>query len=401
VTDPAPPPSPPPLRRPSWVDRIPRVSLLEVLEKYRQRMVHRETHLPFDPTRQPAPYTIERLAFETGWGLRLAIQLFLPGCLLVFLLSFWLDYHGVVRACAVAGAIGFGTNWVAIKMLFWPKESRPVFGHGLIPAQRDQLIDKVATEVLEKLINEELIFRKIEETRVVQRFSEAAIDKLRQVTRDPEFRGDVRAVLLSDAGALVADEGFRGGLARRAESSLEEFAGSAMRSWLVKRLKDVWRPSLVEVLNQELERLDQTVDEGLAHLDDVVERLPRALEARRERIDRVLTAMILGIVREVDVRAIVLEQLSTVTSDELEEGFREFSDDKLSFITLLGGILGVVGGPIVIWPLPTLGVLAALAALLTLVDLAVAPLMRSRHWPRGGAAQAGDQASSEGDGRSA
>lgn len=373
----------PTLRRPGWIDRIPKVRLIDVFEKYRQKMVHRETHLPFDPSEKAAPYTIERLAFSTGWGLRLALKLFMPACLLLFLFSqlVW-DFQGVLLACAVAGAIGFGTNWVAIKMLFWPKEPRPVFGQGLIPAQRDQLIAKVADEVLEKLINEELIFRKIEETRVVQRFSEAVIEKLRQVTKDPDFRADVRGLVLTYTGELVANPEFRDGLSRRAQASLEEFAGSDLRAWFVKKLKDVWKPSITEVLNAELERLDRTVDEGLEHLPDVVERLPRALEARRESIDRVLTSMILGIVREVDVREIVLEQLSTVTAAELEAGFREFSDDKLAFITILGGILGLVGGPVMIWPGPTLGVLAALAALLTLADVLAQPLMRSRYWPR-------------------
>lgn len=387
-------PQPPPLRRPSWIDRIQKTSLLTVVEKYRRRMVHRETHLPFDPTRDGAtPYTIERLAFETGWGLRLALKLFLPACLLLFFVSLRWDFHGLLLACSVAGAIGFGTNWVAIKMLFWPRQTRPIFGQGLIPAQRDQLIDKVASEVLEKLINEELIFRKIEETRVVQRFSEALIAKLRQVARDPEFRGDVRAIVLTYAGELVANPDFREGLARRAEAGIEEFAGTDLRAWFVKKLKDVWRPSIVEVLNQELERLDATVDEALTHLDEVVDRLPRALEARQVEIDRVLTAMILGIVREVDVRAIVLEQLSTVTAEELERGFREFSDDKLSFITILGGLLGVVGGPILIWPLPTLSVLAALGLVLAAADVLAQPLMKSRYWPRrkGGAPSPGTE----------
>jgi uncharacterized membrane-anchored protein YjiN (DUF445 family) len=373
----------PQLRKPGWIDRIPKVRFIEVFEKYRRKMVHRETHLPFDPSEKAAPYTIERLAFSTGWGLRLALQLFMPFCLVLFVVSqlVW-DYEKVLLSCAVAGAVGFGTNWVAIKMLFSPKEPRPIFGQGLIPAQRDQLIAKVADEVLSKLINEELIFRKIEETRVVQRFSESVIDKLRQVTKDPDFRADVRGLVLTYAGELVANPQFRRGLASRAEASLEEFAGSELRAWFVKKLKDVWRPSLTEVLNAELERLDATVDEGLEHLPEVVDRLPRALEQRRESIDRVLTSMILGIVREVDVRAIVLEQLSTVTADELEKGFREFSDDKLAFITILGGLLGLVGGPVMIWPVATIGVLLGLGLLLTLADVVAHPLMRSRYWPR-------------------
>ena len=90
----------------------------------------------------------------------------------------------------------------------------------------------------------------------------------------------------------------------------------------------------------------------------------------------------MGLVREVDVREIVLEQLSTVTTEQLEQGFKEFSDDKLSFITLLGGLLGMVGGTVIVWPLPSLAVLGTLGLTLLLLDLLAKPLMESRFWPR-------------------
>ena len=228
---PAPDDAPPSIRRPSWVDRVPRVRFLELFEKYRQRMVHKETGLPFDPTpRGEAPLTFERLAFETGWGLRLALKVFFPTCAAVFVASFLLPpgrLQEVVRSCAVAGMIGFGTNWVAIKMLFWPKEVRPIFGQGLIPSQRDQLIEKVANEVLEKLINEELIFQKIEETRLVSRFSESLFQKLQGVVHEPEFRGDLRNMILTYVGDMASDPAVRERVSRKAEASLEEFAGAS------------------------------------------------------------------------------------------------------------------------------------------------------------------------------
>ena len=374
----------PGIRRPGWIDRIQPLRFVELFEKYRKQIVHRDTQLPFDPTRRDAPLTIERLAFSTGGALRLALKLFAPGCLLLFALSFWWDLEvRLLRACAVAGLIGFGTNWVAIKMLFWPREPRPVFGQGLIPSQRDQLIEKVADEVLEKLINEELILRKIEEVQVVPRFSRALIDKLRAVTREPEFKADLKRVVLTYAGELAANPEFRHRVGERAERSLEELGGSSLRSWVVKRLKEVWRQPLIEVLNRELETLDGTLDVALDGMDGALDRLPGTLERHQESIDRVLTTMLLGIVREVDLREIVLEQLSTVTSDDLERAFREFSDDKLSFITLLGGIFGLIGGPVLIWPIPSLLVLSGLAGAATLLDVAIRPLMASRYWPRG------------------
>jgi len=370
------------VQRPGWIDRVQHMRFVELFEKYRRRMVHRETGLPFEPTRELEPLTIERLAFETGAALRLLLKLFFPFCATLFAISFVWDLESrLLRACSVAGMIGFGTNWVAIKMLFWPRESRPVFGHGLIPSQRDQLIEKVADEVLEKLINEDLILQKIEEIQVVQRFSNSLIEKLREVVREDEFKADVKRVVLTYAGELAANPEFRARVGRKAERSMEEFAGASFKGWVVKRLKEVWRRPLTDVINRELDNLDETLDHALGEVDGVLDHLPTTLEKRQEAIDKVLTSMLLGIVREVDLREIILEQLSTVTSEDLETGFREFSDDKLSFITLLGGLFGLIGGPVIIWPLPSLVVLLSLATVATILDIAIHPFMKTRYWP--------------------
>jgi uncharacterized membrane-anchored protein YjiN (DUF445 family) len=375
----------PRLQTPRWADRVDKIRVVELFNKYRGRVVSEETGLPFEPTRRAAAYTIERLAFDTGATLRIALRLFVPFCLLLFGVSFAWDFHELIRSCSVAGLIGFSTNWVAIKMLFWPREVRPIFGHGLIPSQRDQLIDKVATEVLKNLINEELILEKIEQTRIVQRFSGAAIDKLYLVTKDAEFKGDVRNLVLTYVGDITANPEFRERLASRLENAIEDFAGERFRSYLVRRLRDLWRGPLIQVVNRELDRLDETLDEGLGEMDPIFERLPGAFEQRREAIDDVLTKMLVGLVREVDIRAIVYEQLSTVTTEQLETGFREFSDDKLSFITILGGVLGLIGGTVIIWPLQSMSVLCAIGAMMAIADLVLQPLTKSRYWPKKGA----------------
>ena len=138
----------PKLKKPSWADRLSKLGAIELFEKYRRRSVHDETELPFEPGENERKFTFEALAFATAWGMRLALTVFMPLCATTFALSFLWDWHGLIRSCSVAGMIGFATNWVAIKMLFWPRESRPIFGQGLIPSQRDQLIEKDAFRVV-------------------------------------------------------------------------------------------------------------------------------------------------------------------------------------------------------------------------------------------------------------
>jgi len=102
----------PELERPTWADRIKTLGALELFEKYRRRVVHKDTELPFDPAeeRDRRAYTIEALAFETGWGMQLALNVFMPVCAAAFALSFLWDWHGLIRSCSVAGMIGFATN---------------------------------------------------------------------------------------------------------------------------------------------------------------------------------------------------------------------------------------------------------------------------------------------------
>ncbi|MEZ4238822.1 MAG: DUF445 family protein [Myxococcota bacterium] len=365
LTDPTDPT--PELRPPSWASTVQPLRALELVEKYRRKMVHHETGLPFEPSQKHRPLSLERLAFDTGGGLKLALTVFPWVCGAFFAFSFLWDWMGLIRAWAVSGLIGFGTNWVAIKMLFWPRESRPVFGHGLIPSQRDDLIDKVASEVLENLINEELILDKVRSTGIVNKFSTALIGKLRQVAGDPEFKQDLRRMVLTYIGEITSDPEFRARMAARAEKSLEDLAGDRFRGWMVRRLKDLWRGPMIDLLNREIERLDSTMTDGLGHLEGLAESLPRAVEEHQAEIDRVLTNMLIGLVNEVDLREIIYEQLEGVTPEQLETAFLEFSDDKLSYITLLGGIFGVIGGTVIVWP-----TLAAAAIALGIAALWVA-----------------------------
>ena len=49
--------------------RTPEVRFPAFFEKYRHRILDRETGLPFEPTARPdQPFTFERLAFQTGAG---------------------------------------------------------------------------------------------------------------------------------------------------------------------------------------------------------------------------------------------------------------------------------------------------------------------------------------------
>ncbi len=71
----------------------------------------------------------------------------------------------IVTLPIIGAFIGYFTNYVAIKMLFYPKKPyyigsiRVPFTPGLIPKKRDELIDKISNVVADKVINKKELVR--------------------------------------------------------------------------------------------------------------------------------------------------------------------------------------------------------------------------------------------------
>ncbi len=95
-------------------------------------------------------------------GLRQLLLYLLPAVALgFFVLSlvredvpFWTHMFRIT----LAGVVGFYTNWIAIKMLFYPKEPLPLSGwQGLVPKNRGRLAREVGDVVQQQLLSPEII----------------------------------------------------------------------------------------------------------------------------------------------------------------------------------------------------------------------------------------------------
>ena len=106
--------------------------------------------------------------------------------------------------------IGWGTNWVVVESLFRPK--RPMFGiallHGVIPARRHDLIEKVCEVVQDRLMNADTLGRHIG-TNIVDGdgvLSDFINDVAGQIITEKVSDVDVRGICRSQLEALDLDE---------------------------------------------------------------------------------------------------------------------------------------------------------------------------------------------------
>jgi uncharacterized membrane-anchored protein YjiN (DUF445 family) len=291
-----------------------------------------------------------------------------PGVELV-VLGFSLELTGLLRIVSVSGLIGFFTNWLAITMLFHPRKKRPVFGQGLIPAQRERVIYRLAQAVSKELINEEIIKQKIEESGVITRYRETAMAVTHGVLEDGDFRRELKDIVAGYVEEVFSAPDMRDKIARFTIEKLENYAGSGLSGIALKAYRFLNEEDFQRRIDEAIRELPNSIDPVLDGLDDLLDRLPRQIEARSEDIETWATRVILGFVEKLDVYRMITENMHRYDEQQLERLLKNTSNEQLNYIKYLGGVLGFLGG-FIIWK-PLLALSGFALTLLTLLALDV------------------------------
>lgn len=279
-----------------------------------------------------------------------------------------LDLQGLLRILSVSGLIGFATNWLAITMLFNPRRRRPIFGQGLIPAQRERVIYRLAKAVSEELINEEIIKRKIEEAQIIPRYRELALSVTRGVLEDPEFRNDLKALTADYVQRVLTSEEVRRRIVDYTIEKIEAYVGEGVGGLALKAYRFLNEEDFKRRIDKAIHQIPGSLDIVLDEMDAMLDRLPEKIEARAEDIETWATRAVLAFVEQLDVYGMIMSNMAQYDERQLEDLLRRTTNEQLNYIKYLGGVLGFVGG-LVIWE-PVLSVvsLATLGLLLYGVD---------------------------------
>jgi uncharacterized membrane protein YheB (UPF0754 family) len=180
----------------------------------------------------------------------------------------------------ISGFIGWVTNWVAIKMLFHPRNPVRVLGltfHGIFPKRQQQFAEKLG-----KLVSEELL----------------SFSEIEQKIINPSN--------LKKMMPLV-------------EAHVDDF--------LRNKLKDVF-PVISMFIG------DKTINELKGFFMTELEALFPILMQRYMK----------NLQQELDLEKIVIEKVSGFSSDKLEEILMGIMSKEFRFVEILGGVLGFLIG---------------------------------------------------------
>ena len=306
----------------------------------------------------------------------------------VFLLSFAWDFPGasaelfgrevalagLLRVLSVSGLIGFGTNWLAITMLFQPREKRAIIPQGLIPAQRERVIYRLSEAISRELINADIIKQKIQESGVIGRYRDLALDVVRGTVEDPGFRADLKALAQDYAQEVLGSEPVRREVARLAVERVEQ-AGRGIGGVALGLYRTFAETDFQRRLDRALDELPGAVVPLLDRIDAALDAVPQKVEARADEIEEAATRAVLSFVEGFDVRAMIQDRARQFDEGQLEGLLKSTSNEQLNYIKYLGAVLGVFGG-LVIWePVGALAVFVAVGLALWGLDEA---LVRAR-----------------------
>lgn len=287
--------------------------------------------------------------------------------------SLWnypLEFHGILKIISVSGLIGYGTNWLAITMLFKPARKRPILGHGLIPAQKDRIAYRLAKAVSDDLINPEIIKQKISESDIISRYREQSTDYVKSIIDDPYFREDLKRWMVVYVDEMIADPAIRTALAERILVQIKEaLHEKSFEKAALKAYSFIKGQQMQEIIEEALVQIPTSVESGLNKLDDLMDQLPKKIDEHSEAIEDIVTTLLYKLINQLDVHSLVEENLNSYDEQKLSGIIRGATNEQLHYIQYLGAFLGMIGGFIIWEPLLSSLTLALLTGLIVSIDI--------------------------------
>lgn len=283
----------------------------------------------------------------------------------------------------IGAIIGYCTNYIAVKMLFFPKKEvriggkRVPFTPGVIPKGKDRLALAVGDVVGNKLVTAEDIESKLINEEVGKQLAGSLAQKMALSFRE----GFSQMIGISEEKYLDNKEKI---VSAVSDLAADTVANMDMGEFLMQRgtpllLESVNNPMLAMFLTPELiesiigpmgDRLKETIIE---EKDDIIrplvqEKIEQVEETRlvdfaksinfsEEEIEEALAAVILnimkgsigGVIEQIDVEGIVRDKIRSMSVDDMENLVLKVLKKELDAIVNLGALIGFIIGLLMIW----------------------------------------------------
>lgn len=254
----------------------------------------------------------------------------------------------VIYAMGLAGLVGFGTNWVAIKMLFHPR--KPFFGmQGVFPRKKAELAKVSARLMEERLISGHRLRSWLEESGAVAK----AVGGLAGHLPSLADTGAMRPVLI-EAGREFVDEAIPG-VSSKLREVIEQTVRDKVPSFMAGGVVSMIGPLITDAESRIASHMKNE-----ATLNALVDRLAPKLQAMvtnmmqqpgaGKKMEQAAAQAIEQLFAELRVADLLEREIMAQSNAEIEQMANAAASDQLVFLQVAGGVLGCIAGLAMVWP---------------------------------------------------
>ena len=277
----------------------------------------------------------------------------------------------------IGAVIGYCTNYIAVKMLFYPRNEVKVWGHkvpftpGAIPKGKPRLAKSVGNIVANTLLTEEDIKQKI----LSPETEEAVVDKIMdelskkiyvgmgRICSNYEEYGDLKANLSDTFTDQIMESigkiDFKNTIATEAGRIIKEKVnGTMLAMFLSNEMLDSFiQPVGVELENYIAENGKDFVQKEVNEKIMVFEQksildLCEDMNVEEERIRTAVRSIyhkasenaVNGVLKNVDISAMIEDKINEMKTEELEKVVLAVMKKELDTIVNLGALIGFILG---------------------------------------------------------
>jgi uncharacterized membrane protein YheB (UPF0754 family) len=117
-----------------------------------------------------------------------------------------------------------------------------------------------------------------------------------------------------------------------------------------------------------LERIPVTAERNIDTIENYLDEFPEKVHQNSEQLDELITLLLYKLINQLNVQALVEENLRKYDEKRLEQMIRNATNEQLKTIQYLGAVLGTIGGFVIWEPILSLAVLSITFGAIYLID---------------------------------
>ena len=292
-----------------------------------------------------------------------------------------MDYS-ILIGPIVGAIVGYCTNFIAVKMLFWPLHEVRLFGirlpftPGVIPKEKNRIIDKVARTIGEELLSSDYIAKEVLNDNVRQKFVKAAIEyKNKVINADATLGTFVDGYVDPEKFQTASEKGKKILCKHIYDSIVEKDPSTMIIQKVIEAVKDKLRGGLLSVMISDSfianmadgfkVKIDDYIENDLydfiyekigEQVDIILEKKPSDVSATKmiddamiekfvlKAFDEIIVPEVSKMITSVDIPTIVTNKMSKMDIEELEDVLTSILKRELGYIINFGLIIGFIIG---------------------------------------------------------